>query len=460
VSDISNPQESYLGKVLFRRVTSIRSIVERNPAGFETKFDQNPSSLTTLGLNSAGLPGSLSSATSSNIAHKLGCKCRKSRCLKKYCECYHRSAKCSVNCRCIDCHNGGTNNSAGSMSSAAGYDNGMMLGSVASDTAAYHYSNSYSDSYSDSYNDSYNDTYNDTYNDYYTNSYPNHNVGGYNDGLDDNSDEDDTMVNGVWMVDAAMELSFLKRSDVTDVADVTDASTTAAVPSTTASASSNNNSNSSSNNNNKDRSGTPSPTTTTASSTNSSILNSPIKPPPVPPHLSAHSSTQSHDTQSSESLMHDTVADSMMAAALAMTELYSQNSLSSTTVSSNDPMVLPINTHSNKSPKRRAQSIVRSESSGASSCDDESSTNTTNTEYSSNGGYNGYNNEESYGSEEDGGHTTGQGGNNNGFGGRLLKRPNVGALSVDTSSRNAGSGNSGITPSVILGVGGMKMDVR
>ena len=38
-------------------------------------------------------------------AHKSGCKCRKSMCLKKYCECFEASLPCSSTCTCVDCHN-------------------------------------------------------------------------------------------------------------------------------------------------------------------------------------------------------------------------------------------------------------------------------------------------------------------------------------------------------------------
>ena len=38
-------------------------------------------------------------------AHKSGCKCRKSMCLKKYCECFEASLPCSSTCICADCHN-------------------------------------------------------------------------------------------------------------------------------------------------------------------------------------------------------------------------------------------------------------------------------------------------------------------------------------------------------------------
>ena len=39
------------------------------------------------------------------VAQKLRCKCQKSACLKKYCQCYHANVRCSANCRCVGCLN-------------------------------------------------------------------------------------------------------------------------------------------------------------------------------------------------------------------------------------------------------------------------------------------------------------------------------------------------------------------
>ncbi len=34
-----------------------------------------------------------------------GCRCKKSKCLKKYCECHNAGRKCSPLCECIECFN-------------------------------------------------------------------------------------------------------------------------------------------------------------------------------------------------------------------------------------------------------------------------------------------------------------------------------------------------------------------
>lgn len=37
--------------------------------------------------------------------HVAGCHCKKSRCLKKYCECFEGSVFCGPNCKCVECQN-------------------------------------------------------------------------------------------------------------------------------------------------------------------------------------------------------------------------------------------------------------------------------------------------------------------------------------------------------------------
>lgn len=47
----------------------------------------------------------LEDPSSNAKGHLTGCHCRKSSCLKKYCECFNGHVPCTPKCRCVDCKN-------------------------------------------------------------------------------------------------------------------------------------------------------------------------------------------------------------------------------------------------------------------------------------------------------------------------------------------------------------------
>ncbi|EDS33471.1 conserved hypothetical protein [Culex quinquefasciatus] len=49
--------------------------------------------------------GATSAAEDATRRHTKGCNCKRSGCLKNYCECYEAKIACSGNCKCIgECH--------------------------------------------------------------------------------------------------------------------------------------------------------------------------------------------------------------------------------------------------------------------------------------------------------------------------------------------------------------------
>ncbi|GAB4843345.1 hypothetical protein Ancab_013311 [Ancistrocladus abbreviatus] len=78
-------------------LTTRKQIESRNPLAFAPKVIRNSDSIPDLGDESTRTPAS--------ARHKRGCNCKKSSCLKKYCECYQGGVGCSISCRCERCKN-------------------------------------------------------------------------------------------------------------------------------------------------------------------------------------------------------------------------------------------------------------------------------------------------------------------------------------------------------------------
>ncbi|KAJ8608506.1 hypothetical protein CTAYLR_005713 [Chrysophaeum taylorii] len=67
----------------------------------EHEADRQRAIQAILGKNPNAFMAKITPAKS----HTSGCHCKRSRCLKKYCECFEASVHCGIKCKCIDCEN-------------------------------------------------------------------------------------------------------------------------------------------------------------------------------------------------------------------------------------------------------------------------------------------------------------------------------------------------------------------
>lgn len=75
--------------------------MSRNPNAFTEKIQYILDTPASIDADDEG--GLMLHAT--QAAHVRGCHCKKSSCIKKYCECFFAGVYCGENCKCESCKN-------------------------------------------------------------------------------------------------------------------------------------------------------------------------------------------------------------------------------------------------------------------------------------------------------------------------------------------------------------------
>jgi hypothetical protein len=76
------------------RSVAVERTLKKNPKAFRAKIQSKAVGAAALKKGNESL-----------LSHSTGCRCKKTACLKKYCECFQAGIHCGNNCKCMDCGN-------------------------------------------------------------------------------------------------------------------------------------------------------------------------------------------------------------------------------------------------------------------------------------------------------------------------------------------------------------------